>query len=166
MTKLLPRHKYYLRKDRHGEITCAIEVLGLAEHQGMVRVYTCTTSSERVTEYRLSLFDNAQCAERFFPVDGINSLDAAKAMLVPTSYWVNSGICNLGSVSRMMQCHNVRYRTNDLEAVTIIKTVSDVLEIPIEIIMCDWPYYEWEDPNKSIDIASAIWASALDQCTD
>jgi hypothetical protein len=165
MTKLLPQHKYYLRKDRHGDITCAIEVLGLAEHQGMVRVYTCTTKSESVTEYRLSLFDT-QCTDFAFPVDGINSLDAARAMLVPTSYWVNSGICDLGSVSRMMQCHNVRYRTNDLKAVTIIKTVSDVLGIPVEIIMCDWPHYTWEDTNKSINTASAIWASALDLCME
>jgi hypothetical protein len=166
MTKLQPRYKYYLRKDRHGDITCAIEVLGLAEHQGMVRVYTCTTRSESVTEYRLSLFDNTQCTEQFFSVDGIDSLDEARAMLVPTSYWVSSEICDLGSVSRMVQSKNVRYRTNDLEAVTIIKTVSNVLEIPVEIIICDWPSYRWEDPNKSIDVASAIWTSALDHCIE
>jgi hypothetical protein len=162
----LPRHKYYLRKDRHGENTCAIEVLGLAEHQGMVRVCTFTTKSESVTEYRLSLFDSTETAEWFFPAEGINSLEEARAALVPTSYWVNSKICDLSSVSRMMKCQNFRYRTNDLEAVTIIKTVSGILETPVEVIMCDWPSYEWEDPSKAIDTAMAIWASAVKHCVE
>lgn len=166
MNRLLPWHKYYLQKDRHGDITSVIEILGLAEHQGMIRVYTCTTRSESVTEYRLSLFDSAETGEWLFPTEGINSLDEARAMLVPTSYWVDSGICDLGSVSRMVQSKNVRFRTNDLKAATIIRTVSNVLEIPVEIIMGDWPSYKCEDSSKAINLASTIWASALENCAE
>ena len=138
----MPKHNFYIVRDRFGDVTNVKEVVNC--NRGLVKVNVYLKGIDAVQTYPASFFDDETDPLSF--TEGCSDLQAGLNMLVQSSFWFGSGVSNaLMKAADKMNDGCQRFRTNSEPGRELLLSAAERMGKTIEVILCDRPLYEWEE---------------------
>ena len=138
----MPKHNFYIVRDRFGDVTNVKEVLDC--NRGLVKVNVYLKGIDDVQTYPASFFDDMTDPLSFS--EGCSDLKTGLDMLVQESFWFSSGVSNaLMKAADKMDNGCQRFRTNSEPGRELLMSAAERMGKAIEVFLCDRPLYEWEE---------------------
>ena len=137
----MPKHNFYIVRDRFGDVTNVKEVLDF--NRGSVKVNTYLKGIVTVQSYPVSFFDDINDPLSFS--EGCPDLKTGLDMLVQASFWVGSGSDEMMKAADKMDDGCRRFRTNSEHGRLMLMSAAERMGKAIEVFLCDRPLYEWEE---------------------
>lgn len=138
----MPKHNFYVVRDRFGDVTNVKEVVDC--NRGSVKVNTYLKGIDDVQTYPASFFDDMTDPLSFS--EGCADLKTGLDLLVQESFWFGSGVSNaLIKAADKMDNGCQRFRTNSEPGREFLLSAATRMGKTIEVFLCDRPLYEWEE---------------------
>ena len=138
----MPKHNFYIVRDRFGDVTNVKEVVDC--NQGSVSVNVYLKDIVAVQRYPASFFDDMKDPLSFS--EACPDLETALNLLVHESFWFGSGVSNaLMKAADKMDDGCQRFRTNSEPGRELLMSAAKRMGKTIEVFLCDRPLYEWEE---------------------
>ena len=141
----MPKHNFYIVRDRFGDVTNVKEVLDGNQGLVSVNVYLKDIDIQKYSaKYPASFFDDMNDPLSFSEV--CPDLQTGLDLLVQSSFWFGSGVSNaLMMAADRMDDGCQRFRTDSEMGRELLLSAAKRMGKTIEVILCDRPLYEWED---------------------
>lgn len=138
----MPKHNFYIVRDRFGDVTNVKEVVDC--NRGLVFVNVYLKDVVAVQRYPESFFDNISDPLSFS--ESCPDLKTGLDLLVQESFWFGSGVSSaLMKAADKMDKGCRRFRTNSEPGRELLMSAAERMGKTIEVLLCDRPLYEWEE---------------------